>query len=157
VDRDWSVGAPRVKTPCTHLLDHQWSRERAVAMVWIKRDRFPVKFLQVFISEKSLRIRRRGPVGSKKKTCAIISHIEAHRGNPLYEKAIAIEVAILLSYNRKRSFTNIYSVFAIICAGCTPGRGPPAAILPHTTQRRRSLASTTVSKAVVLETSEISF
>ena len=48
-----------------------------------------------FDSEKSLRIRRRGPVGSKKKACAIISHIEAHRGNPLYEKAIAIEVAMM--------------------------------------------------------------
>jgi len=45
-------------------------------------------------SGKSLRIRRRGPVDSKKKT-AIVFTIEAHRWNPSYEKAIALEVAIM--------------------------------------------------------------
>ena len=42
------------------------------------------------------------------------------------------------------------------CARATLGCCPPAALLPHTTQRRRSRASTPLSKAVVLEASEIS-
>ena len=49
---DWSVSAPRVKSPCTHLLDQEWSRERAVEVVWIKYDRLPMKLLQVFIPGK---------------------------------------------------------------------------------------------------------
>src|SRR5882757_9937143 len=49
---DWSVSAPRVKSPCTHLLDQKWSRERAVGVVCIKYDRLPMKLLQVFIPGK---------------------------------------------------------------------------------------------------------
>ena len=49
---DWSVSAPRVKSPCTHLLDQEWSGERAVVVVCIKYDRFPMKVLQVFVPGK---------------------------------------------------------------------------------------------------------
>lgn len=49
---DWSVSVPRVKSPCTHLLDQEWSRERAVVVVCIKYDRLPMKLLQVFIPGK---------------------------------------------------------------------------------------------------------
>jgi hypothetical protein len=35
-----------------HLLDQEWSRERAVVVVCIKYDRLPMKLLQVFILGK---------------------------------------------------------------------------------------------------------
>jgi hypothetical protein len=49
---DWSVSAPREKSPCTHLLDQRWSRERAVVVVWIKYNRLAMKLLQLFIPGK---------------------------------------------------------------------------------------------------------
>ena len=90
---DWSVSAPRVKSPCTHLLDQEWSRERAVEVVWIKYDRLPMKLLQVFIP---------GKVDKYKDADLLIKRkdyyhfrIETHRGNPTYEKAIAIKVGMM--------------------------------------------------------------
>jgi hypothetical protein len=49
---EWSVSQPRVKSPCTHLLHQEWSRERAVVVVCIKYNRFPMKLLQVFVPGK---------------------------------------------------------------------------------------------------------
>jgi hypothetical protein len=54
-----------VKSPCTHLLDYEWSRERAVAVVWVKCDLFPVKLLEIWILGKVYEYKY-GPVDSKK-------------------------------------------------------------------------------------------
>jgi hypothetical protein len=69
------------------------SRERAVVVVCIKYDRLPMKLLQVFIP---------GKVDEYKDADLLIVRkdchhfrIETHRGNPTYEKAIAIEVAMM--------------------------------------------------------------
>jgi hypothetical protein len=48
---DWSVSEPRVKSPCMHLLDQEWSWERAVVMVCMY-DQLPMKLFQVFILGK---------------------------------------------------------------------------------------------------------
>jgi hypothetical protein len=88
---DWSVSAPRVKSPCTHLLNQEWSRERAVVVVCIKYDRFPMELLQVFIPGKVDKYKDAGLL-MVRKDCHHFT-IETHRGNPPYEKAIAIEVA----------------------------------------------------------------
>jgi hypothetical protein len=46
---DWSVSAPRVESPYSHLLDQEWSGERAVVVICIKYNRFPMKLLQIRI------------------------------------------------------------------------------------------------------------
>ena len=46
---DWSVNAPRVKSPCTHLLDQERSSELVVC---VKYDLFFIKLLEVFIQAK---------------------------------------------------------------------------------------------------------
>lgn len=43
---DWTVSQPRVKSSCTHLLDQERSRERAVGVAWVKYNCFSMKTLQ---------------------------------------------------------------------------------------------------------------
>ena len=90
---DWSVSAPRVKSPCTHLLDQEWNRERAVVVVSIKYDRLPMKLFQVFIPGKVDEYKD-ADLLVVRKDCRHF-RIETHRGNPTYEKAIAIEVTMM--------------------------------------------------------------
>ena len=80
---DWSVSAPRVKSPCTHLLDQEWSRERAVEVVWIKYDRLPMKLLQVFIPGKVDEYKDADPLIVRKD---IISELRLTEGTQLMKK-----------------------------------------------------------------------
>ena len=80
---DWSVSAPRVKSPCTHLLDQEWSRERAVEVVWIKYDRLPMKLLQVFIPGKVDEYKDAGLLIVRKD---IISELRLTEGTQLMKK-----------------------------------------------------------------------
>jgi hypothetical protein len=82
-----------VKSPCTHLLDQEWSRERTVVVVCIKYDRLPMKLLQVFKPGKVDEYKD-ADLSMVRKDCHHF-RIETHRGNPTYEKAIAIEIAMM--------------------------------------------------------------
>ena len=64
-----------------------------MVVVWIKRDRFPMKLLQVLIPGKVYEYEY-ADLLIVRKDCHHFT-IEAHRGNPSYEKAIAIEVAMM--------------------------------------------------------------
>ena len=90
---DWPINAPRVKSPYTHLLDQEWSRERAIVVVWIKYDRLPMKLLQVVIPGKVDEHKNADP-SIVRKDCHYF-RIETHRGHPTYEKAIAIEITMM--------------------------------------------------------------
>ena len=91
---DCSISVPRVKSPCTHLVDEERSRERAVGVVRIKYDRLAMKFLQVFDP---------GQVDKYKGAdlSALVRkgrhdfRLESHLGNPMNEKAIAKKVTMV--------------------------------------------------------------
>jgi hypothetical protein len=72
-----------------HLLDQEWGRKWAV-VVWINYNRFPMKLLQILIP---------GKVDEYKDADLLIVRKDCHHStkelNPPYEKAIAIEVAMM--------------------------------------------------------------
>jgi hypothetical protein len=93
---DCSISVPRVKPPCTHLVNEERSGERAVGVVRIKYDRLAMKFLQVFNPGKVDKYKDADLSTLVRKDRHDFT-LETHGGNPTNEKAIAKKVTMVQS------------------------------------------------------------